>query len=75
MTPKKFSRTLQVSAALSALMEGKATNLATLAMEFGFADQSHMIRAFAQRLGTSPKRLIADIEPTLARFVGRSRGG
>ena len=73
MTPKTFCRTLQVNAALSALLARSERKLPELAVEFGFADQSHMIRAFAEFLGTSPTRLLEDLEPTLARFVGQSR--
>ena len=73
MTPKTFCRTLQVNAALSALLARSERKLPELAVEFGFADQSHMIRAFAEFMGTSPTRLLEDLEPTLARFVGQSR--
>lgn len=73
MSPKTFCRTLQVNAALSALLARSERKLPELAVEFGFADQSHMIRAFAEFMGTSPTRLLEDLEPTLARFVGQSR--
>ena len=74
MSPKVFCRTLQVNAALNALLSMDEETLADVAMWHGFSDQAHMTRSFVEFLGSSPNALTEGIEPTLAKFVGQSRG-
>ncbi|MEL6659725.1 MAG: helix-turn-helix domain-containing protein [Bacteroidota bacterium] len=73
LTPKRFSKLLQINAAFSGLMSLKKNRLADLAAECGFSDQAHMTRSFVEFLGNSPVQFGNDIEPTLKRFVGHSR--
>lgn len=73
LTPKRFSKLLQVNAAFGALMSLGENRLADLAAECGFSDQAHMTRSFVEYLGNSPVRFANDIEPTLKNFVGYSR--
>jgi len=73
LTPKRFSKLLQINAAFGALLSLEKTRLAELAAECGFSDQAHMTRSFVEFLGDSPVRFSHDIEPTLKQFVGYSR--
>lgn len=73
LSPKRFSKLLQINAAFGALMSLEGSRLAELAAECGFSDQAHMTRSFVAFLGSSPVRFVNDIEPTLKRFVGYSR--
>lgn len=73
LSPKRFSKILQINAAFGALMSLEESRLAELAAECGFSDQAHMTRNFVEFLGSSPVKFSQDIEPTLKRFVGHSR--
>lgn len=73
LSPKRFSKLLQINAAFGALMSLGDGRLADLAAECGFSDQAHMTRSFVEFLGNSPVRFANDIEPTLKQFVGYSR--
>ncbi len=55
MSPKKFIRLIRFQNVLSQLRSGAArANLADLACEWGYADQSHFIRDFKSLMQTSP---------------------
>ena len=55
-----FVRRLRVERAVH-LLGDPGRSLADVALEAGFADQSHMTRAFAATLGTTPGRLRRDL--------------
>lgn len=46
VTPKTLARLVRFDAALGQLIDSPASNLATLAYDLGFADQSHLTREF-----------------------------
>lgn len=73
LTPKRFSKLLQINTAFNALMSLGESRLADLAAECGFSDQAHMTRSFVEFLGDTPVKFAKDIEPTLKQFVGFSR--
>ncbi len=73
LPPKEFCRILMVNTALAWLLADDPPSLAEIAATCGFADQSHMTRAFAAFLGLSPSVSAKEMETTLARFVGDSQ--
>ncbi len=73
LSPKRFSKLLQINYAFGALLGLGEQKLAEIAFECGFSDQAHMTRSFVAFLGDSPVRFAKDIEPTLKQFVGHSR--
>ncbi|ASZ12205.1 helix-turn-helix transcriptional regulator [Chitinophaga pendula] len=54
LTPKAFSRICQFQAALQRLNNNNFTNMIDVALECGYADQSHLIRAFKEFTTHSP---------------------
>ena len=56
VTPGEYVRRLRVECAARQLVDS-ADSLASIALECGFADQSHLTRAFRRRFGLSPGRL------------------
>ncbi len=59
ITPKTFCRVVRFQHALSALRGGLSGNLASLAAELGFADQSHFIRDFKSLCDYLPSHFIS----------------
>lgn len=57
ITPHGFLTQLRVKRAKNAILSGHS--LAEAAIAVGFADQSHMTRAFARQFGTTPGRYLA----------------
>jgi len=55
-TPGEYVRRLRQEFAVSKVLDS-AESLAAIALESGFADQSHMHRSFRRRLGLSPGQL------------------
>ncbi|MGH7664878.1 MAG: helix-turn-helix domain-containing protein [Gemmatimonadaceae bacterium] len=58
-TPGDMLRELRVNWAAHLLLESRAP-LSYVAMDSGFADQSHLTRVFTQRVGTTPARFRRD---------------
>lgn len=56
VTPGEYVRRLRVAAARSRVMDSQ-DSLAAIALDCGFADQSHLTRAFRLRYGLSPGRM------------------
>ena len=73
LTPKTFCKTLQINSALNQLLINNGRDLAGIAAQSGFSDQSHFTRAFRDFLGEAPATYLENIEVTLARFLGHSR--
>jgi AraC-like DNA-binding protein len=73
LSPKAFCKTLQINRAFNQLLTKNRGDLARVAAESGFSDQSHFTRAFGDFLGKAPVAYLDDVEATLARFVGQSR--
>ena len=55
-TPYHWSRRLRIEAAQEALLTSDAS-IADIAMDCGFADQSHLTRVFSAKVGVSPAAL------------------
>lgn len=67
LTPKLYSRVARFQAALDTRIHRQNTRWASLANEFGYHDQMHMIKDFQKLSGLSPERLLAaigDMRPT-----------
>jgi AraC-like DNA-binding protein len=73
LTPKAFCKTLQINHAFNQLLMTNGGDLAGIAAQSGYSDQSHFTRAFGEFLGEAPTAYLRDVEATLARFVGQSR--
>jgi hypothetical protein len=56
LTPKQFARVRRLRAAAQLLVGGGEATWAERAARAGYADQSHLTRAFASTTGRSPKR-------------------
>jgi AraC-like DNA-binding protein len=68
VTPKEAARTMRFTHAVSRIGQGVrrgALDLAALAAECGFADQSHLDREFRAFAGTSPTSWIAEEFPNI----------
>jgi AraC family transcriptional regulator len=63
MTPGEYVRRLRLERALERV-QSTAEPLASIALECGFADQSHLTRAFRQRFGLAPGRFRRKFRPT-----------
>ncbi len=74
LTPKIFCKTLQLNRAFNQLLMDNGGDLAGVAAQSGFSDQAHFTRAFGDFMGKAPAAYLEDVEATLARFVGQSRG-
>ncbi|MFA5140679.1 MAG: helix-turn-helix domain-containing protein [Elusimicrobiota bacterium] len=55
-TPKVFSRVVRFQAVCDSLKPGMDPDWTDLAFDFGYADQSHLIRDFVEFAGLSPSR-------------------
>ncbi|MFG1790373.1 helix-turn-helix domain-containing protein [Nocardia sp. NPDC049149] len=58
LPPKDYGSLLRFSAALTALVREPARDMSLLADEFGYYDQSHLIRDFQRFAGSPPGRLL-----------------
>jgi AraC-like DNA-binding protein len=68
ITPKEAARTMRFTHAVSRIgngVRGGALDLAALAADCGFADQSHLDREFRAFAGTSPSGWIAEEFPNI----------
>jgi AraC-like DNA-binding protein len=68
ITPKEAARTMRFTHAVSRIgqgVRGGALDLAALAAECGYADQSHLDREFRAFAGTSPSGWIAEEFPNI----------
>lgn len=61
MSPKLFCCMVRFQYALAQLNQGRGGNLAELAQQLGYADQSHFLREFKHFAMMSPKRYLASI--------------
>jgi AraC-like DNA-binding protein len=55
MTPKVFSRVQRFQRARIFIEQVEIPDWASIAMQFGYFDQSHLIRDFREFSGTSPE--------------------
>jgi AraC-like DNA-binding protein len=53
-SPKRLARVVRVNALLARLRDQPSPDWADLALDLGFADQSHLIREFREMAGASP---------------------
>jgi AraC-like DNA-binding protein len=62
VSPKKLARIARLHAVLGRLAHARAASVpwGMLAIEFGFADQAHLIREFRQLVGTTPASYARD---------------
>ncbi|WP_432458960.1 helix-turn-helix domain-containing protein [Agarivorans sp. QJM3NY_25] len=61
ISPKQCQRILRVKKTIEHLKHKPNSNLVTLALDYGFSDQSHMTREFAQIAKITPKRYCKQI--------------
>jgi AraC-like DNA-binding protein len=77
LSPKLYSRVARFQAALDMRIHRQDTGWANLANEFGYYDQTHMIKDFQKLSGFSPKDLLLRIgdmrPPALMGAVGESQ--
>lgn len=73
LSPKYFSRVLQMNKALSALLEGDRGYLINIANAAGYFDESHFIRVIQEFFKNSPQRFLNSHQETLFSFLGKSR--
>ncbi|HEY8954756.1 helix-turn-helix domain-containing protein, partial [Chitinophaga sp.] len=62
LTPKMYSRICQFNAALQQLNRNRFSDMTGVALENGYADQSHLIRAFKEFTTYSPLEYIKQAE-------------
>lgn len=62
MSPKIFCCMVRFQYALFQFNQGRAVNLAVMAHELGYADQSHFLREFKQFAKMSPRAYLAHIQ-------------
>jgi len=62
VTPKRFSRIARFRGAYKAITSNDQSNLTNLALQFGYYDQSHLIREFRQMTGCAPREFVASID-------------
>jgi AraC-like DNA-binding protein len=58
LTPKHFAKVARLQRALKLAISG--TNLATVALDSGYADQAHMTRDFKSLIGRAPRAFLAE---------------
>jgi AraC-like DNA-binding protein len=73
LSPKFFSRVLQMNKALQALLENDRGYLCDIANEAGYYDESHFAHAIQEFFGDSPSHFLNSRQETLFSFLGRSR--
>ena len=56
--PKEFMRVIRFNKVLNTLKIGKSPNFAQIAQEFGYSDQSHLIREFKAFSGYTPCKFL-----------------
>ncbi|WJV54642.1 helix-turn-helix domain-containing protein [Prodigiosinella aquatilis] len=64
MSTKAFCSTIRFQRALSLLNQGEKQNMAALAQQLGYADQSHFLREFKQFALCSPREYLSGIQAT-----------
>jgi AraC-like DNA-binding protein len=60
LTPKLFLRIARLQATLAALETGRERPLATVALDCGYFDRSHLTREFLALVGTTPARFLRE---------------
>lgn len=63
--PKRFQRIVRLQRLLACTRRNAAQSLAALALEVGYADQSHMTREVRELAGTVPRELLGRFDSTL----------
>jgi AraC-like DNA-binding protein len=72
MTPKLFRRIQRFQQTRTFIQQNPSLNWADLALEFGYFDQSHLIREFLEFSGLSPTDYLNRHKSFLERYVRRS---
>jgi AraC-like DNA-binding protein len=72
--PKQLARVARLQRAL-ALANAKATTYSQIAIEAGYADQSHFTREFSDIAGVSPTRYFAEVHALNDVFAASARSG
>jgi AraC-like DNA-binding protein len=63
LAPKAFSRVARFERAVACIQESRRQHWATLALDSGYADQSHMVNEFRDLSGTTPTDLARRLAP------------
>ena len=72
LSPKAFSKTLQVNRAIGLFFEEVQQGLAETAVQSGFADQQHFTKVFKEVVLDSPMAFFSSDEDMLFTFLARS---
>jgi AraC-like DNA-binding protein len=70
VSPKVFSRICQFQPAFRQLSQGQFSKLSDIAYDNGYADQSHLIRAFREFTGLTPGEYLERTTAFLAAVGG-----
>ncbi len=73
VTPKYFGQVKQINHAIERMFSGDAEQVAAMALECGFYDQSHFIKAMHSFFGEGSHRFLRSRQPLLSTFLGQSR--
>ncbi len=70
--PKHYAKIVQVNAVVGAMQAGDHEELASLAMNHGYFDQSHFIRDFKRFVGASPTVFLRSNSAFLRTYLGQA---
>lgn len=70
VSPKFYSRVIRLQSIISAFRGTDARDLLGLALRYGYYDQSHFVREFAEFSGKSPTTFMRDESRMAAAFIG-----
>lgn len=73
VTPKYFAQVKQINHAVERMLPGDVQQVAAMALECGFYDQSHFIKAMHSFFGEGSHRFLRSRQPLLSTLLGRSR--
>jgi AraC-like DNA-binding protein len=75
MTPKLFARIARFQTALDAKLHAPHKSWMSIAHDFGYHDQMHMIRDFEGLSGSSPGRILSELGDTRPPALAASQRG
>jgi AraC-like DNA-binding protein len=70
LSPKFYSRIIRLQSIIAAGEFQRSDDLSGLALRFGFYDQPHFVREFAELVGKSPTAFLRDENRIAEAFIG-----
>ena len=70
MPPKYYCKVIQITSVFQLLNNGESDNLTQVALNCGYFDQSHFIKAFKQHVGQSPNNFLNSEYSFLSNYLG-----